>query len=85
MTSQMADYVDQSTIFHNTQKAAIVEIKIDAKELSDQLANIQNSAGTLSTADQTSLDRAIALVPTITRKLTALNALPAPIVSPDVA
>lgn len=77
-SESIAAYVSAQSAINDQQDAAIDAIAADVKFLTDKLTEIQNSPGTLSAADQASLDAAITRGNSVLSRLTALDALTNP-------
>lgn len=75
-------YVDAQSAVNDKIDTAVTGLQGDVKNLTDQLNAIQNSPGSLSPADQASLDAALARTQAIADKLSALDALTPPVAPP---
>ena len=76
--SVVSDFSDKQNAFFDRQDKAITDLQGDVKFLNDTIATLQNSPGTISAADQASLDAIQARASTISDKLDALDALTPP-------
>jgi hypothetical protein len=70
--------VAAQTAVNDQQDTAVDGLTADVKFLNDTIATLQNSPGTLTPADQASLDALQARGKTIADKLSALDALTNP-------
>lgn len=66
--------------FQDRQDAAVADLQGDVKNLSDQIAALQASAGTITASDQALLDGIQARTATVSDKLDSLAAVTPPVV-----
>lgn len=72
--SAISDFAVKQNAFNDRQDAAITAIIADVKFLNDTIKKLQDSAGTISAADQESLDALQARGEAVATKLEALDA-----------
>jgi cell division protein FtsB len=78
VSESIAAYVEAQTAVNDQQDKAVDGLAADVKFLNDTITTLQNSPGTLTPADQASLDALQARGKAIADKLTALDALTNP-------
>lgn len=78
--SAISQFAAKQNAFNDQIDTAVAGLAADVKSLNDQIATLQNSAGTVTPEDQASLDAIQARSQTIADKLTALDALTPPAV-----
>jgi predicted nucleic acid-binding Zn-ribbon protein len=83
--SAISDFADKQNEFNTRIDNAITDLQGDVKNLTDQITALQNSAGTITPADQALLDGIQKRTSTIADKLDALDALTPPAVPPTTA
>lgn len=82
VTESISAFAAAMTTFNDAQDAAITALQGDVENLNAQILALQNSPGTLSAADQSTLDAIQARGQTITDKLAALDAITPPVAPP---
>ena len=80
VSEALAAFDAQMTTFNDAQDTAITGLQGDVKNLNDQIAALQNSAGTITPSDQAILDKIQARGQSVADKLAALDALTPPVV-----
>src|SRR6266566_6605527 len=75
LMSAISDFTTKLSAFFDRQDTAITDLQGDVKNLTDQIAALQASPGTITPADQALLDGITARASTISDKLDALDAL----------
>jgi alkylhydroperoxidase family enzyme len=83
--SAISDFAAKQNAFNNRIDASVTDLQGDVKNLSDQIAALQASAGTITPEDQALLDGIQQRTSTIADKLDALDALTPPAVPPTTA
>lgn len=78
--SAISDFAAQMTTFQDQQDTAIANLQGDVKSLTDQIAALQASPGTITPADQALLDGIQTRASAVAAKLNALDALTPPVV-----
>jgi prefoldin subunit 5 len=78
--SAISDFGDKMKVHNAKVEAAITGLQGDIKNLSDQIAVLQASSGTISAEDQATLDTIETQAGAIADKLDALDALTPPVV-----
>lgn len=82
--SAVSDFSTKMNEFFNQQDKAVGDLQDDVKNLSDQIAALQTSGGSITPEDQALLDGIQNRASVITEKLNALDALTPPVVPPTV-
>lgn len=77
--SAISDFAAKVNAFNDRIDAAIAGLQGDVKNLEDQIAALQNSAGQITPEDQALLDGIQARASTVADKLDALDALTPPV------
>lgn len=80
--SAISDFSTAIDAFFDRQDKAVTDLQSDVKSLTDQIAALQNSNGTITPADQTLLDGIQARASAVADKLDALDALTPPVAPP---
>lgn len=80
--SKISEFATAQKTFNDRQDAAITGLQGDVKSLTDKIAELQNSAGTVTPEDQALLDDLQTRGEAITAKLEALDALTPPPIPP---
>lgn len=83
--SAISDFAAKQNAFNDRIDTAVTDLQGDVKNLSDQIAALQASAGTITPEDQALLDGIQQRTSTIADKLDALDALTPPAVPPTTA
>lgn len=78
--SAISDFAAAVTGFFDQQDAAVTALQGDVKNLTDQIAALQNSNGAITPEDQALLDGIQARAKSVADKLNALDALTPPVV-----
>ncbi len=78
--SKISDFATKQNAFNDQMDTAVSGLTADVKNLSDQIAALQASAGEITPEDQALLDGIQARTQTVADKLTALDALTPPVV-----
>ena len=76
--SSISDFAAVQHAYQDRLDTAVNDLKGDVKTLNDKITALQNSAGTITPADQAMLDNIQARSLEITTKLEALSALTPP-------
>ncbi len=76
--SAISDFTTKLTAFFDRQDTAVADLQADVQNLTDQIAALQASQGTVTPEDQALLDAIQTRSETITAKLEALDALTPP-------
>ena len=76
----LAAFSTAITAFFGRQDTAVTELQGDVKNLTDQIAALQSSPGTITPSDQALLDAIQARAQVVSDKLDALNAQTPPVV-----
>lgn len=80
--SAISTFAAQMKAFNDRQDAAITDLQGDVKALTDQIAALQASQGTITPEDQASLDEIQSRASAISDKLDALDSLTPPVAPP---
>jgi len=80
--SAISDFTTKLGAFFDRQDVAVTDLQGDIKNLSDQIAALQNSTGQITPEDQALLDGIQARASAISDKLDALDALTPPVAPP---
>jgi hypothetical protein len=80
--SAISDFAAKVSAFNDQIDTAIAGLQGDVKNLTDQIAALQASTGTITAADQALLDGIQTRAQGIADKLTALDALTPPVAPP---
>ena len=78
--SAISDFATAQNAFQDRMDTAVSDLQGDVKNLTDQIAALQNSTGTITPADQALLDGIQARSKSVADKLDALDALTPPVV-----
>lgn len=78
--SKISDFATAQNAFNDRMDAAVADLVADVKNLNDQIAALQNSAGQITPEDQALLDGLQARASTIADKLDALDQQTPPVV-----
>lgn len=78
----ISDFTDKMNAFFARQDAAMADLQADVDNLNAQILALQNSAGTITPADQALLDGIVARAQTVSDKLDALDSLTPPVAPP---
>lgn len=78
----ISDFTDKMNAFFTRQDAAMADLQADVDNLNAQILALQNSAGTITPADQALLDGIVARAQTVSDKLDALDSLTPPVAPP---
>lgn len=71
--SAISDFATKMAAFFDRQDKAVADLQTEVKALTDEIASLQNSPGTISADDQASLDAIQARASGISDKLDALD------------
>ena len=80
--SAISDFADKMKVHNDKVDAAVTGLQGDVKNLTDQIAALQASAGQITPADQALLDGIEAKAADVATKLDALDALTPPVAPP---
>ncbi len=80
--SAISDFADKMKVHNDHVDIAVAGLQSDVKNLSDQIAALQASAGKVTPEDQALLDGIEARTSAIHEKLDALDALTPPVPTP---
>src|ERR1035437_568445 len=80
--SAISDFASAQTAFQDRMDTAVTDLQGDVKNLTDQIAALQASNGTITPADQALLDGIQTRAGTIADKLDALDSLTPPVLPP---
>lgn len=75
----ISEFATKMTAFTDRQDKAVADLQGDVKSLSDQIAALQASQGTITAEDQALLDGIEAKASTVADKLDALDSLTPPV------
>lgn len=78
--SAISDFATAQSAFQDRMDAAVTGLQGDVKNLTDQIAALQASTGTITPADQALLDGIQARAKSVADKLDALDQLTPPVV-----
>ena len=78
--SAISDFATAQNAFQDRMDTAVSGLQGDVKNLTDQIAALQNSTGTITPADQALLDGIQARAKSVADKLDALDQLTPPVV-----
>ena len=78
--SAISDFATAQNAFQNRMDTAVSDLQGDVKNLTDQIAALQASTGTITPADQALLDGVQARAKSVADKLDALDNLTPPVV-----
>lgn len=81
--SAISDFAARVAAFNDRIDTAITDLQGDVKNLEDQIAALQASAGQITPEDQALLDAIESRASTVADKLDALDALTPPVAPPE--